>query len=460
MPYKIVIDGIIGGWEIDGRYIRNELEKAGGQPVYVEIASPGGFVFDGIEIYNLFKNYSGFVHMHIIGLAASMASYIPLAGNKITAEENAVFMIHNVWGGVIGDYREFEKQGQILQGLTNLLAKAYAAKTGKPLSEIINLMDAETFFFGQEIIDNGFIDEIIPVGKKAESKSDSLLLAKMQVEDCFSKMKKFENKKREDIQKAAAMLNLNVPMATINGFDNSVKLVDEPWSKSESEQRWRDHSGVSTNDDLPNAKYRKRFVYYDSENQKSLSEGYKLPIMDYKNGEFVNIAAVRNALSRLPQTQGIPQDEKDKAEKVLKKYLDKFNDENALINFNNKPAESGKKEGSKIMNLDQLKKEHPDLYNKILQAGIDSEKERWKAHLVWFDAAPKEVIEAIKSGEQFTNVHLSIYSKASTAKKEVQASIAENPGNIQTETELDDEEQKAKDLLSATLAHSKKGGNK
>lgn len=330
MAHKIVIDGIIGGWNIDGRYIRNELEKAGGKDVYVEIASPGGFVFDGIEIFNLFKNYSGNVHMHIIGLAASMASYIPLAGNKITAEENAVFMIHNVWSFAIGDYRDLEKEIKLLKGLTDILAKAYVNKTGKSLNEVKRLMNEETFFFGNEIIENGFIDEIIPVDKKVDTKDESLAFAKLQIEDCMAKMKEKEN--REDIQKAAAWLN------------------------------------------------------------------------------------------KLPETS-----EQDK------KNENKLPENNKMDSFNNKPAESGKKE-EVSMNLETLKAQHSDLYNSVIQAGIDQERERTAAHMEWIDVAPEAVKKAITEGEKFTSAHLSTYTKASLNKQEVKNMTEDNPENIQTPT--------------------------
>ncbi len=79
----IELYGVIGSYGLEGPDIRKQLKEAGGQDVRVEINSPGGYVSDGIEIFNLFKNYSGNVHMHVMGYAMSMASYIPLAGDKI-----------------------------------------------------------------------------------------------------------------------------------------------------------------------------------------------------------------------------------------------------------------------------------------------------------------------------------------------------------------------------------------
>jgi ATP-dependent protease ClpP protease subunit len=102
---KIVISGIIGDFGLESIDIRNLLDEADGEDIFVEINSPGGIVKDGLEIYHMLQNYSGNVHSHIVGMAASMASIIPLASDKITAEESTVWMIHNPIGVLLGaDY--------------------------------------------------------------------------------------------------------------------------------------------------------------------------------------------------------------------------------------------------------------------------------------------------------------------------------------------------------------------
>lgn len=210
MAKKIIIDGVIG-WDIWGSQIRKELENTN-EEIIVEISSPGGSVFDGIEIFNIIRDYSRNINKvttKIISLAASMASYIALAGDRIIAEDNAIYMIHNVWGLAIGDHRELQKTADIYENLTNLLAKTYSKKTGKALSEIRQLMDNETWLYGNEMVNAGFVDEIIESDKQDNNDKNMLLmLAKGRVENCFSMMEKSE-KSKNDLKKAAALVNIN-----------------------------------------------------------------------------------------------------------------------------------------------------------------------------------------------------------------------------------------------------------
>src|SRR5690606_25812104 len=100
------------------------------------------------------KNYKGKKTAKIIGLAASMASYIPLAADKVIIEENAVYMIHNVWSVSAGDHNEMRKNADVLEGLTGLLADAYSKKTKIDKKDILKMMNNETWVFGSEIIEN------------------------------------------------------------------------------------------------------------------------------------------------------------------------------------------------------------------------------------------------------------------------------------------------------------------
>ncbi|MCK5612879.1 Clp protease ClpP [Candidatus Pacearchaeota archaeon] len=198
----LLINGIIG-WDVDERDVRNFLNENKGDDVKVEISSPGGFVSPGLGMFNLLKNHNGQVHTHLMGFAASMASYIAMAGDLISAESNAIFMIHNVSGFVGGDHQVMEKAANIFKRMSRLLAQAYANRTGKSLKEIGQLMDDETFFFGDEIKKEGFVDEIIKA-KKKQKKKNVVALARMAIIDCNARMK--EHAETENIEKVAAML--------------------------------------------------------------------------------------------------------------------------------------------------------------------------------------------------------------------------------------------------------------
>ena len=76
--------------------IQSELDKANGQSIDVDINSGGGSVFAGSEIYTAIKSYKGDVTVRIVGLAASAASVIAMAGKKVMMSPTAQLMIHNV----------------------------------------------------------------------------------------------------------------------------------------------------------------------------------------------------------------------------------------------------------------------------------------------------------------------------------------------------------------------------
>lgn len=238
----IQIDGVIG-WDVNGRDIRRQLQAAGGQAVRVEINSPGGFVIDGLEIFNRLRAYSGPVHTHIMSLAASMASYIALAGDKISAEDNAIYMIHNVWGFGIGDHRDLRAEADILEGLTGLLSKAYEDRTGKSNEEIRGLMDAETFLFGEEMLDAGFVDEITQGGEPT-TKGSAVAVARTSLDSCVARLKEV-GQTEEDQQKVAAMLG------DINKTQNAAPPVgdegDEPGDNPDN--KTVDKGGESNQED-------------------------------------------------------------------------------------------------------------------------------------------------------------------------------------------------------------------
>ena len=157
---EILIDGVIGGWEVDAKEVVYELNKCSGD-VTVKLNSSGGSVLGGISIYNALKAYSkGTVTVEIGATAASIASYIALAGDKVIANSNSVYMIHNAWLPIAGDFIALRKAADISEGLSSIMANAYVAKTKMGKSEALSLMAKETFYYGAEMLDAGFVDEI------------------------------------------------------------------------------------------------------------------------------------------------------------------------------------------------------------------------------------------------------------------------------------------------------------
>jgi len=160
---EIIIDGVIGSWEVDAKEIIYAINRASGD-LLVKLNSPGGSVIDGISIFNALKKYdSGQVIVEIGASAASIASYIALAGDVVKAHSNSIYMIHLAWLPAVGNYIELRKAADISEGLSSLMANVYATKTEMEKSDAISLMEKETYYYGQEIFDAGFADEIIAI---------------------------------------------------------------------------------------------------------------------------------------------------------------------------------------------------------------------------------------------------------------------------------------------------------
>lgn len=150
-------------WTDDGISAKNfqkELSDIKASQIDLHINSPGGLVFDGIAIYNLLKQHPANITTYIDGLAASIASVVALAGNKVIMAENGLFMIHKAIGGVFGNSDDMRDYADKLDKVNGSISTTYISKTKKEESEINDLMAAETWMSAKEALEAGFIDEI------------------------------------------------------------------------------------------------------------------------------------------------------------------------------------------------------------------------------------------------------------------------------------------------------------
>lgn len=150
----------IGIWGIGAKEFIAELNAIKSPKIDMHINSPGGEVFDGAAIYNSIKRHPASVTTYIDGIAASIASVIALAGNKVVMAENAIYMMHNPSGLAIGTSEDMRKLADILDKIRETMIGAYVSKSGKSDSEIKGLLDLETWMNAEEAKAAGFVDEI------------------------------------------------------------------------------------------------------------------------------------------------------------------------------------------------------------------------------------------------------------------------------------------------------------
>lgn len=128
------------------------------EDIEVIINSGGGDVFSGSEIYTALKAYQGNVNVKVVGIAASAASVIAMAGSSIEMSPTSQMMIHNASSIAMGDNREMQTAFNMLTSANQAIANAYIAKTGKSEQEIVDLMNDETWFSADAAVEQGFAD--------------------------------------------------------------------------------------------------------------------------------------------------------------------------------------------------------------------------------------------------------------------------------------------------------------
>lgn len=148
----------IGYWGVSAKDFRAQLDRVEQQKINLRINSPGGDVFDGIAIYNDLVDHPAELRVTITGVAASAASLIAMAGDRIEIAENAFIMIHNAWGICVGSKAEMRAFFEVLDEIDAGLAETYAARTGLAQAEIEKMMTAETWLRGEEAVTRKFAD--------------------------------------------------------------------------------------------------------------------------------------------------------------------------------------------------------------------------------------------------------------------------------------------------------------
>jgi len=168
--------------------LEKELGEARGQPVTVEINSPGGYLTAGVEMYDIMQRYEGDLTIDIVGQAGSAASVAAMA-RKCRMTVSGLLMIHNVSGGVSGDYHDMDKTSEALQVANKAVSNAYQAKTGKSTGELLALMDAETWMDAEKALEEGFIDEIIQPKAERLFNSSGVIIPEATIEKLKNTLK-------------------------------------------------------------------------------------------------------------------------------------------------------------------------------------------------------------------------------------------------------------------------------
>ncbi len=161
----INIFGFIGS-EWDGttlKQVSDQLDGITDSDVTVKISSGGGYVNEGIAIFNLLRNSKKNITVEIIGQAYSIASVIAMAGNKILIAEFADMMLHPAWTFTEGNAEDLRKTADELDIISAEIFNIYKTRDKVKDNEttLQNYFNEEKYIKAQECIDLGLCDGMI-----------------------------------------------------------------------------------------------------------------------------------------------------------------------------------------------------------------------------------------------------------------------------------------------------------
>lgn len=172
---ELYLEGVIASesWfddEVSPKQFREQLDAHPGN-ITVRINSPGGDAFAGVQIYNMLKDRQDNVTVIVDGLAASAASVVAMAGDKIIMNTGSMMMIHKASTMAWGNEEDMQDVIEMLKRVDDNLVSIYTARTGKKEEEVKQLLAGDgTWMTAEEAVDMGFADEAT-TGKSSLSDS-------------------------------------------------------------------------------------------------------------------------------------------------------------------------------------------------------------------------------------------------------------------------------------------------
>lgn len=159
---------------IDAKMVREALEDVTND-IHIRLNSPGGDVFQGVEIYNYLKDHSSNITVEVMGNAASAATFICAGADKVIMNIGTTFMIHEAESYAWGNKQDLQKTLQALETIDDSILSIYENRTGQSKDQLTEWINAAKWFTAQEAVDYGFADEIKnkkPIDENNESIED------------------------------------------------------------------------------------------------------------------------------------------------------------------------------------------------------------------------------------------------------------------------------------------------
>ena len=207
------------GEGVTAKRVAAALRSIGANPVTVNVNSPGGDMFEGLAIYNLLVEHPAEVTVRVMGIAASAASIIAMAGDKVEMGLGSMLMIHNSWGMVVGNQNDMRDAAETFAEFDAAMADIYAARTGMKANEIAAMMDAETYMRAETAIDKGFADATFEAPEYSEKDRGDGKKALARIDATLAKAGMPRSERRALMREAAGMPSAAGTATPSAGFD-------------------------------------------------------------------------------------------------------------------------------------------------------------------------------------------------------------------------------------------------
>lgn len=221
--YDVIGQDPWSGEGITAKRVAGALRAIGKNPVTVNVNSPGGDMFEGLAIYNLLREHPAEVTVKVMGLAASAASIIAMAGDRIEMGLGSFLMIHNSWGVVIGNQNDMREASTIFAEFDAAMADIYAARTGGKAASIAALMDAETWLRPDAAIKQGFADATFDA-PDYDTKAAAGMSAIAKLDATLARAGMPRSERRQLMREAAVTPNADRTATPSAGFDTGALL--------------------------------------------------------------------------------------------------------------------------------------------------------------------------------------------------------------------------------------------
>lgn len=160
-PAVLSIFDEIGFWGVQAKDFVAELGKVQGKSLTVEINSPGGDVFAALAMYNALRTSGKEIVTKAMGVAASAASLVFMAGDKRIMPKNTHLMVHNPWSFAAGNADELRETAETLDKIGASLKATYAARSGMKDEDVAAMLAKDTWLSADESLEMGLATEVI-----------------------------------------------------------------------------------------------------------------------------------------------------------------------------------------------------------------------------------------------------------------------------------------------------------